>query len=166
MIRILVVDDSALVRKLFERVLSEESDFEVAFARNGLEALAQLEVFKPDVITLDVQMPQMDGLECLDRIMVQRPCPVVMVSSLTAAGADATLDALRLGAVDFVAKPAGAVSLGIDEFAPILKEKIRAAAGARLPASRRLKDRLRFRSGGAARAPGFARSPQHGPGCR
>jgi two-component system chemotaxis response regulator CheB len=147
-IRILVVDDSALVRKLFKRVFSEESDFEVAFARNGLEALAQLDVFKPDVITLDVQMPEMDGLECLDRIMLQRPCPVVMVSSLTAEGADATLDALRLGAVDFVAKPAGAVSLGIDEFAPVIKDKIRAAAGARLPASRRLKDRLRFRAGG------------------
>ena len=82
MIKVLVVDDSALVRKLFGRVLSEDTGFEVAFARNGLEALALLEEFKPDVITLDVQMPQMDGLQCLDRIMVQRPCPVVMVSSL------------------------------------------------------------------------------------
>jgi two-component system, chemotaxis family, protein-glutamate methylesterase/glutaminase len=147
-IRILVVDDSALVRKLFKRVLSEEPDFELCFARNGLEALVQLEVFKPDVITLDVQMPEMDGLECLDRIMLQRPCPVVMVSSVTADGAETTLDALKLGAVDFVAKPAGAVSLSMDEFAPIIKEKIRAAAGARLPASRRLKDRLRFKAGG------------------
>jgi two-component system, chemotaxis family, protein-glutamate methylesterase/glutaminase len=147
-IKVLVVDDSALVRKLFGRVLSEESDIEVVFARNGLEALAQLEVFKPDVITLDVQMPDMDGLECLDRIMLQRPCPVVMVSTLTAEGADATLNALKLGAVDFVTKPSGAVSLRMDEFAPILKAKIRAAAGARLPASRRLKDRLRFKSGG------------------
>jgi two-component system chemotaxis response regulator CheB len=146
-IRILVVDDSALVRKLFKRVLSEESDFEVSFARNGLEALAQLEVFRPDVITLDVQMPEMDGLECLDQIMLQRPCPVVMVSSLTADGAEATLDALKLGAIDFVAKPAGAVSLSMDEFAPVIKEKIRAAAGARLPKSRRLKDRLRFKAG-------------------
>jgi two-component system chemotaxis response regulator CheB len=146
-IRILVVDDSALVRKLFGRVLSEEPDFEVAFARNGVEALAQLDVFKPDVITLDVQMPEMNGIDCLDRIMLQRPCPVVMVSSLTAEGADATLDALKLGAVDFMPKPAGAVSLRMDEFAPVLKEKVRAAAGARLPASRRLKDRLRFKSG-------------------
>ncbi len=147
MIRILVVDDSALVRKLFLRVLSEEPDFEVALARNGLEALAQLETFKPDVITLDVQMPEMNGIDCLDRIMLQRPCPVVMVSSITAEGAAATLDALKLGAVDFMTKPAGAVSLRMDEFAPILKAKIRAAATARLPASRRLKDRLRFKSG-------------------
>jgi two-component system, chemotaxis family, protein-glutamate methylesterase/glutaminase len=147
-IKVLVVDDSALVRKLFGRVLSEESDIEVAFARDGLEALGQLEVFKPDVITLDVQMPDMDGLECLDQIMLQRPCPVVMVSSVTAEGADATLNALKLGAVDFVTKPSGAVSLRINEFAPILKAKIRAAAGARLPASRRLKDRLRFKAGG------------------
>lgn len=149
MIRVLVVDDSALVRKLFGRVLSEDSRFEVGFARDGFEALAMLEEFKPDVITLDVQMPQMDGLECLDRIMVQRPCPVVMVSTVTAEGAEATLSALRLGAVDFVAKPTGAVSLRMDEFAPTFKEKIRAAASARLPASRRLKERVQFRASGA-----------------
>jgi two-component system chemotaxis response regulator CheB len=148
-IRVLVVDDSALVRKLFGRVLSEDSGFEVGFARDGFEALELLEEFKPDVITLDVQMPRMDGLECLDRIMVQRPCPVVMVSTITAEGAEATLSALRLGAVDFVSKPTGAVSLRIDEFAPTFKEKIRAAASAKLPASRRLKERVQFKSSGA-----------------
>jgi len=148
-IKVLVVDDSALVRKLFGRVLSQESDFEVAFARDGVEALTQLMAFEPDVVTLDVQMPVMDGLACLDRIMVQRPCPVVMVSSVTAAGAEATLDALKLGAVDFVAKPAGTVSLRIDEFAPILTAKIRAAAAAKLPALLRLKDRVRFQAGAA-----------------
>jgi two-component system chemotaxis response regulator CheB len=147
-VKVLVVDDSALVRKLFGRVLADESDIEIAFARNGIEALAKLEEFAPDVITLDVQMPQMDGLACLDRIMVQRPCPVVMVSALTSEGAEATLDALRLGAVDFVSKPTGAVSLRIDEFAPILKEKVRAAASARLPASRRLKERVRYKTRG------------------
>ena len=153
MIKVLVVDDSALVRKLFGRVLSEDTGFEVAFARNGLEALALLEEFKPDVITLDVQMPQMDGLQCLDRIMVQRPCPVVMVSSTTAEGAEATLSALKLGAVDFVPKPTGAVSLSIGEFAPTFVEKIRAAASAKLPASRRLKERVQFRAGGAVLSP-------------
>lgn len=153
MIRVLVVDDSALVRKLFGQVLGEEPDFEVAFARNGIEALAQLEEFRPNVITLDVQMPQMGGIECLDGIMLHRPCPVVMVSSVTAEGADTTLEALRLGAVDFVAKPAGAVSLRIDEFAPVLKEKIRAAATARLPASRRLAERVKARSASPALPP-------------
>ncbi|MGB6488898.1 MAG: chemotaxis-specific protein-glutamate methyltransferase CheB [Steroidobacteraceae bacterium] len=149
MIKVLVVDDSALVRKLFSRVLSEGSDFQVQVARNGIEALAQLEAFGPDVITLDVQMPQMDGLQCLDRIMVQRPCPVVMVSAVTAEGAAATLEALRLGAVDFVSKPSGAVSLRMQEFGPTLKEKVRTAAAARLPATHRLRERVQFRSGGA-----------------
>ena len=149
MIRILVVDDSALVRKLFGRVLAEETDLEVRFARNGIEALAQLDEFRPDVITLDVQMPEMDGLECLDRIMVQRPCPVVMVSTITAEGAEATLNALQLGAVDFVEKPSGAVSLRMEEFAPTFKSKIRAAAAARVPASRRLRERVQFRVGTA-----------------
>ncbi|MET0281981.1 MAG: chemotaxis-specific protein-glutamate methyltransferase CheB [Steroidobacteraceae bacterium] len=153
MIRILVVDDSALVRKLFGQVLSQEADFEVAFARNGQEALDQLGTFKPHVITLDVEMPQMDGLACLDRIMVLRPCPVVMVSSVTEAGADTTLAALRLGAVDFVAKPAGAVSLRMHEFAPVLKQSIRAASTARLPASRRLRERVQLNSAGAVARP-------------
>jgi two-component system chemotaxis response regulator CheB len=158
-IRVLVVDDSALVRKLFGRVLSQDPDFQVAFARDGIEALAALESFKPDVITLDVQMPHMDGLECLDRIMVQRPCPVVMVSTTTAEGADATLNALKLGAVDFVAKPTGAVSLSIDEFAPTFKEKIRAAASAKLPASRRLKERVQFKAG-AVSSPRLRAAPE------
>jgi two-component system chemotaxis response regulator CheB len=100
------------------------------------------------VITLDVHMPQMGGLECLDRIMVERPCPVVMVSSLTEEGADITLEALRLGAVDFVAKPGGAVSLRIDEFAPALVQKIRASAGAKVKISARLKERIRHRAVG------------------
>ncbi|HKQ25681.1 MAG TPA: chemotaxis-specific protein-glutamate methyltransferase CheB [Burkholderiales bacterium] len=164
MIKILVVDDSALVRKLFGGVLANEADFEVQFARNGVEALDQLDGFKPDVITLDVHMPQMNGLECLDRIMVERPCPVVMVSSLTAEGADATLEALRLGAVDFVPKPEGAVSLRIDEFAPKLVQKIRAAATAKLRASLRLREKVQHRMGGTVqgrrrRAMNDAREP-------
>jgi two-component system, chemotaxis family, protein-glutamate methylesterase/glutaminase len=145
-IKILVVDDSALVRKLFGRVLENEPDFEVRFARNGVEALELLEDFRPAVVTLDVHMPQMGGLECLDRIMVERPCPVVMVSSLTAEGADATLEALRLGAVDFVPKPEGAVSLRIDELAPTLVAKIRAAATARIKKSSRLRERVLHRT--------------------
>jgi two-component system chemotaxis response regulator CheB len=146
-IKLLVVDDSALMRRLLGEVFGQESDFEVATARNGLEALERLHTDAPDVITLDVHMPQMGGLECLDRIMVERPCPVVMVSSLTAQGAEATFEALRLGAVDFIAKPDGAVSLGIVDLAPLLVEKVRAAAGAKLRPSHRLKDRVRHRIG-------------------
>jgi two-component system, chemotaxis family, protein-glutamate methylesterase/glutaminase len=145
-IKVLVVDDSALVRKLFGQVLGNEPDFEVQFARNGVEALQRVESFRPTVVTLDVQMPQMGGLECLDRIMVENPCPVLMVSSRTAVGADETLEALRLGAVDFVTKPAGAVSLRIDEFAPELVEKIRVAATAKLKASKRLRERVLHRT--------------------
>ncbi|MES2626144.1 MAG: chemotaxis-specific protein-glutamate methyltransferase CheB [Pseudomonadota bacterium] len=148
MIRVLVVDDSALVRKLFGRVLTDAREFEVMFARNGLEALEQLEVFRPDVITLDINMPQMNGLECLDRIMILRPCPVIMVSTLTAEGAEETLNALRLGAVDFVAKPSGAVSLHIDSFTPTFLDKIRSAATAKLPASRRLRERVQLKTAG------------------
>lgn len=148
MIRVLVVDDSALVRKLFGRVLAEDAEFEVALARDGIEALELLESFRPDVITLDINMPHMNGLECLDRIMIQRPSPVIMVSSLTEEGADTTLEALRLGAIDFVPKPSGAVSLRIDEFAPVLREKIRAAATARLPASKRLRERVQLKTAG------------------
>jgi two-component system, chemotaxis family, protein-glutamate methylesterase/glutaminase len=145
-IKVLIVDDSPLVRKLFGRVLTDEPGFEVAIARDGVEALDKLESFQPDVITLDVNMPQMNGLECLDRIMVQRPCPVVMVSSVTEAGADAALNALRLGAVDFMAKPTGAVSLHMDSFTPTFLEKIRAAASSKLPASKRLRERVQLRT--------------------
>jgi two-component system chemotaxis response regulator CheB len=151
--RLLVVDDSALMRRVLGDVFQGEPGFEVAFARDGVEALEKLHVFKPDVITLDVQMPRMDGLGCLDRIMVERPCPVVMVSSQTAEGADATLEALELGAVDFVAKPDGAVSLALDDFAPILIEKVKLAAASRLRRSHRLAERVRALHGGGAPKP-------------
>lgn len=150
MIKVLVVDDSALMRKFLARIFSSEPDFQVELASNGLEALEKQAAFAPDVITLDIHMPQMDGLECLNRIMMERPCPVVMVSSLTEADADATLEAFRLGAVDFVAKPAGAVTLHADELAPELISKVRSAAGARLKSSVRLKDRIRHRIGARA----------------
>jgi two-component system chemotaxis response regulator CheB len=142
--KVLIVDDSALIRRVLSEILSE-AGFEVAIARDGVEALAKLSTFKPDVVTLDVQMPNMSGLDCLDQIMLQRPCPVVMVSSLTAAGAEETLTALELGAVDFVPKPDGVMSLAADELAPILVEKVRAAATARIGRAHRLVERLRAR---------------------
>ncbi len=148
MIKLLIVDDSALMRRLLGTVFKGEADFEVAFARDGAEALACLQTFRADVITLDVQMPHMDGLTCLDRIMVMHPCPVVMVSSVTGAGADITLEALQLGAVDFIAKPEGPVSLAMEEFAPLLIDKVKAASKARLRLSSRLAERVRLRAGG------------------
>lgn len=160
MIKVLVVDDSALMRKLLGRIFATEPDFEVQFARDGLEALALLDSYKPDVVTLDVHMPQMDGLACLDRIMVEHPCPVVMVSSLTAEGADATLEALRLGAIDFVAKPGGAISLHIDELTEELVAKVRAASTAKIRSSARLKERVRHRIGHDAPAMRRADWPQ------
>jgi len=151
-IKLLVVDDSALVRKLLGGVFAEEGGFDVRFARDGIDALEQNRSFAPDVITLDLNMPRMDGLECLDQLMIERPCPVVMVSSHTEAGAEATLKAFQLGAVDFVPKPAGAVSLHLGEWAPQLLEKVRGAAGARLKSSTRLRDRVRHRIGRVAPA--------------
>ena len=147
MIRLLIVDDSPLMRRLLGGVFTAEGDFEIALARNGVEALEQLQAFRPDVVTLDVNMPEMDGLACLDRIMLEHPCPVVMVSSLTEAGASVTLAALELGAVDFITKPDGAISLEMDTLAPRLVETVRAASRARLPSSLRLAERVRLRSG-------------------
>lgn len=151
MIRLLVVDDSALMRKLLGGVFAQEADFEVAFARDGEQALAEHARFRPDVITLDVNMPGLDGLACLDRIMLDRPTPVVMLSSLTADGAEVTLDALERGAVDFVAKPGGAVSLEMDRLGPLIVQRVRAAALARLRPTLRLAERIRARSATSAR---------------
>jgi two-component system chemotaxis response regulator CheB len=104
--------------------------------------LAELETFDPDVITLDVNMPEMDGITCLSRIMTQRPKPVVMVSSLTEAGAEITLQALSLGAVDVVRKPDGTISLSIDRIHREIVTKVRAATTARLRRGAGLKGRL------------------------
>ena len=130
MIKLLIADDSALMRKLLEGVFRDEGDFDIRLARNGAEALELVKSFDPHVVTLDVQMPGMNGLECLSQIMIEAPRPVVMISSLTEEGAEATLEAIELGAVDFVAKPGGTVSLEIDRLRPILVEKIRGAAQA------------------------------------
>lgn len=163
MIRVLVVDDSALMRRLLGQIFASDVEFEVQFARNGVEALDLIGVFDPNVVTLDINMPQMDGLACLDRIMIEAPRPVVMVSSLTAEGADATLEALRLGAVDFVAKPEGAISLHMDELRANLLGRVRAASQAKIRSSARLRDRIRHRIGGAALPAGPRRPRSAGP---
>lgn len=142
MIKLLIVDDSALMRRHMGRIFGAEGDFEITFARNGAEALAAVRDQQPDVVTLDVNMPEMDGLTCLSHIMTESPRPVVMVSSLTSKGAMATLEALELGAVDFIPKPDGTVSLTIDTIERELVAKVRAAAKARLR-TRNLAQRIR-----------------------
>ena len=144
MTRLLVVDDSALMRKLLTEIFSSEMDFQVETASDGNQAIAKLHLFKPDVITLDVNMPGMDGLACLDRIMVERPTPVVMISSLTEEGATETLEALSLGAVDFAPKPSGPLSLEIDKVADQIIEKVQQAARTRISKVARLSERIRL----------------------
>jgi two-component system chemotaxis response regulator CheB len=142
MIKLLIVDDSALMRKYLRGIFESEGGFEVLVARNGSEALAQIEQYNPDVVTLDVNMPEMDGLTCLSEIMTKSPRPVVMVSSITAKGAQVTLEALELGAVDFIEKPGGTVSLNIDLIRSQLIMKIKAAAKAKPRRTRGLLQRV------------------------
>lgn len=145
MTKLLIVDDSALMRRHLVQLFEQQADFTVTAARNGVEALQLLHEFDPDVITLDINMPEMDGLTCLSRIMVEHPKPVVMVSSLTEKGAEATFEALQLGAVDFVHKPDGTTSLDISRIERELVLKVRAAASARIRRARNLTSRLEER---------------------
>jgi two-component system chemotaxis response regulator CheB len=131
-IKLLIVDDSALMRRQLTQIFEAAGDFQIRQARNGQEAVTENRDFKPDVVTLDINMPEMDGLTALSHIMAERPVAVVMVSSLTEKGALATFEALNLGAVDFITKPGGTISLSIDEIKVELLAKVRSAAGARL----------------------------------
>jgi two-component system chemotaxis response regulator CheB len=131
MIKLLIVDDSALMRRQLTNLFQTEGNFEVHQARNGEEAVRENLDFQPDVVTLDINMPEMDGLTALSLIMVERPTAVVMVSSLTNEGALATFEALNLGAVDFIAKPGGTISLSIDRITEELVAKVRGAARVR-----------------------------------
>jgi len=135
-IKVLVVDDSALMRRQLTQLFQAEGDFEVRQARNGVEAVAENLAFEPDVLTLDINMPEMDGITALSLIMSGRPVPVVMVSSLTEEGALATFEALNLGAVDYVAKPGGTISLSLEQVRQELIHKVRVAASARLQPGR------------------------------
>jgi two-component system chemotaxis response regulator CheB len=133
----LVVDDSALMRKAISAILTESGGFEVSTARDGADALEAIPRIRPDVVTLDINMPVMDGLTCLARIMKECPVPVVMVSSLSVPGALVTLEALELGAVDFVEKPGGTVSLNLADAGDELVEVVRRAARANVRAMAR-----------------------------
>jgi two-component system chemotaxis response regulator CheB len=132
-VRVLVVDDSALMRQLLTSLLSADPEIEVVgTASEPQVARERIKALNPDVITLDVEMPHMDGLTFLHKIMTLRPTPVVMVSSLTQAGAEVTLEALELGAVDFVAKPTMNLAAVRDSLAGELQTKVKAAARTRV----------------------------------
>ncbi len=132
-IRVVIVDDSNLMREILKDALSREPGIEVAgTARDPFEARELIKRANPDVVTLDVEMPRMDGLSFLEKIMTLRPTPVIMVSSLTREGSDATIRALEIGAVDCVAKPGGADGQGFDAMVAELVSKVRVAATARL----------------------------------
>ncbi len=131
--RVIVVDDSALVRGLLAEIIDRQPDMCcIGAAADPLVAREMIRNLNPDVITLDVEMPRMDGLDFLSRLMRLRPMPVVMVSTLTERGADVTLKALELGAVDFVAKPKIGVADGLRQLGADITEKIRTAARARV----------------------------------
>jgi two-component system, chemotaxis family, protein-glutamate methylesterase/glutaminase len=133
---VLIVDDSAFMRKVLRQIIDDSTDFKaVDAARDGQEALDMLERYGREIqlITLDIQMPKMDGLACLQEIMKKHPRRVVMVSSLTTAGAKETLQALEMGAIDFIAKPGGAISTNFQVVGAELMDKLQAAAKARLP---------------------------------
>ncbi|QYD69197.1 chemotaxis response regulator protein-glutamate methylesterase [Paraburkholderia edwinii] len=132
-IKVLCVDDSALIRSLMTEIINGQPDMEVvATAPDPLVARELIKQHNPDVLTLDVEMPRMDGLDFLEKLMRLRPMPVVMVSSLTERGSEITLRALELGAVDFVTKPRVGIRDGMLEYSEKLADKVRAAARARV----------------------------------
>jgi two-component system chemotaxis response regulator CheB len=132
-IRVVVVDDSALVRSMLSEIINRQPDMEcVGAAADPLVAREMIRNLNPDVITLDVEMPRMDGIDFLSKLMRLRPMPVVMVSTLTERGADVTLKALELGAIDFVAKPKIGVADGLKQLSNDITDKVRVASKARI----------------------------------
>ena len=132
-IKVLIVDDSALIRGVMKEIINSQPDMEVVgVAPDPLVARELIKQTNPDVLTLDVEMPKMDGLEFLEKLMRLRPMPVVMVSSLTERGSEITLRALELGAVDFVTKPKISIQSGMLEYTALIAEKIRIASQAKI----------------------------------
>jgi two-component system chemotaxis response regulator CheB len=132
-IRVLIVDDSAFMRKVLQTIIATDPQFEVCGeARDGRDAVTQTEVLKPDVISMDINMPHMDGLQATEIIMSSNPRPILIVSSESKDGAEVTLKALELGAIDFVAKPSGGIDLDMSSVKEELLRKLRMAAKVRV----------------------------------
>ncbi|MGR9050134.1 protein-glutamate methylesterase/protein-glutamine glutaminase [Halobacillus faecis] len=132
-IRVLIVDDSAFMRRILTDILEKDYRIQVVgTARNGKDCLDKLEILRPDVVTMDIEMPVMDGLEALEKIMGNSPLPVVMVSSLTQEGAESTMKAMSLGAVDFIQKPSGSISLDMEKVDKDVVHKVLIAGQARV----------------------------------
>ncbi|MDP1596451.1 MAG: chemotaxis response regulator protein-glutamate methylesterase [Methylotenera sp.] len=132
-IKVLVIDDSALIRSLLTEIINSQSDMVVVGAApDPLVAREMIKHLNPDVLTLDVEMPKMDGLDFLEKLMRLRPMPVVMVSTLTERGSEITMRALELGAIDFVTKPKMSITEGMREYTDIITDKIRIASQARI----------------------------------
>lgn len=143
-INVLVVDDSALIRRLLSDIISRTPGLALAGTAPDAYAARKMVIeLTPDVITLDIEMPKVDGLRFLDVLMQAKPTPVVMISTLTETGADATLRALELGAVDFVPKPRLDIAKGLEDYAAVIVAKIRAAASSRVTRPRPKAQQLR-----------------------
>ncbi|MGM8214488.1 protein-glutamate methylesterase/protein-glutamine glutaminase [Bacillaceae bacterium W0354] len=132
-IKVLVIDDSAFMRKMISEMINQADGMQViGTARNGLDGIEKIKTLKPDVVTLDVEMPILDGISALGRIMEESPLPVIMLSSLTTKGAKSTIQAIEYGAVDFISKPSGAISLNIEDVKTELINKINMAKTANI----------------------------------
>lgn len=158
-IRVVVIDDSAFMRKVIGDLLEQDPGIQVvAKGRNGSEAMGLIKKWSPDVVTLDVEMPVMNGLEALETIMKEAPLPVVMLSSLTKQGANETIRALEIGAVDFIPKPSGAISLDLPTIGTEIIQKVKAAAHIKMSRLLQMEEKMKsIRSNwvGASKSPLF-----------